>query len=351
MSRTARLLELMIAVRGRSRFTVDEMAAEFGVSRRTMLRDLHAVSEMGVPLSATPGPGGGYSLIAAARMPPLSLTVEEAIGIVISYESFLQYADTPFAAQSLSAITKLRNAMPPDIVRRLDDIHACIAIVGPQRSFAAPSLPQLLAAAIERVHLRIDYSSRSRVSERLIFPLGLYAATGFWYLACFDYPRKALLSLRADRVLSVERVKGMEALTDMSLRSYLDSYHQGATDLVPLRATVSRSVAYSYDFQNLFGSVEIGEDGAGRVEEEIPLSEVDFFAARLVAMGPEMRVESPPELIAAMRSIARRVANLYDGPEADHSEPAAQHAPQLRIDEETTRDLEGARFTRSAEVR
>jgi predicted DNA-binding transcriptional regulator YafY len=351
MSRTARLLELMIAVRDRSRFTVDQMAAEFGVSRRTMLRDLHAVSEMGVPLSATPGPHGGYSLIAAARMPPLSLTVDEAIGIVISYESFLKYADTPFAAQSLSAITKLRNAMPPDIVRRLDDIHACIAIVGPQRSFAAPNLPQLLAASIERIHLRIDYSSRSRVSQRLIFPLGLYAATGFWYLACFDYPRNALLPLRADRVLSVERVEGMEAPTDLSLRRYLDSYHQGATDLAPLRATVSRAVAYSYDFQNLFGSLEIGEDGTGHLEEQIPLSEVEFFAARLVAMGPELLVDSPPELISAMRSMARRVANLYDESGADHGGPAGEHSPQLWRDEETAQELAGVRFTRAGEVR
>jgi predicted DNA-binding transcriptional regulator YafY len=301
----------MIAVRSRPRFTVEEMATEFGVSRRTMLRDLQAVSEMGVPLAATPGPHGGYSLIASARMPPLTLSVDEAIGIVISYESFLRYSETPFEEQSLSAITKLRNAMPPDVVRRLDDVHSHVAIVGPHRSFAAPELAALLAASIDGVHLRLKYSSRSRVSERLVFPLGLYAATGFWYLACFDYPRKALLSLRADRVEAAERVEGLERPTHVTLRAYLDSYHQGATDLVSLRATVNRSVAYSFDFQNLFGEVEIGEDGTGHLEEQIPLSEVDFFAARLVAMGPGILVESPPKLIEAMRNIATSVSGLY----------------------------------------
>ena len=50
MSRTARLLELLIRVQTKPRFTAQELAEEFGVSRRTMLRDLRALSEMGVPL-------------------------------------------------------------------------------------------------------------------------------------------------------------------------------------------------------------------------------------------------------------------------------------------------------------
>ena len=57
MSRTARLLELLIRVQTKPRFTAAELAEEFGVSRRTMLRDLAALSAMGVPLRSTPGPG------------------------------------------------------------------------------------------------------------------------------------------------------------------------------------------------------------------------------------------------------------------------------------------------------
>jgi catechol 2,3-dioxygenase-like lactoylglutathione lyase family enzyme/DNA-binding IscR family transcriptional regulator len=90
MSRTERLLELMIRLRAKPWFTVEEMAREFGVSRRTMLRDLHALSAMGVPLASTSGPHGGYTLVQAQRLVSLSFTVDEVIGIVLSYEAFLQ---------------------------------------------------------------------------------------------------------------------------------------------------------------------------------------------------------------------------------------------------------------------
>src|SRR6476469_9593243 len=123
MARTARLLELLIALQRKQRFTVQEMADAFGVSRRTMLRDLHDLSAMGVPLAATPGPGGGYTLIRSQRQLPLALTVNEAISIIVSYEAFLRYAASPVAPESLSVVTKLRAALPPDSVQEIDRIR------------------------------------------------------------------------------------------------------------------------------------------------------------------------------------------------------------------------------------
>jgi biotin operon repressor len=181
MSRMERLMEVLIKLQTKPRFTVQEMADELGVSRRTMLRDLQALSEMGVPLAAAPGRYGGYRLITQRRLLPLSLTVDEAIGMVLSYEAFLQYAQSPFAAQSLSAITKLRNAMPPDVVRALDRIHQHVVVLGSEQRYSAPHLAEILRAAVDGVHLRIVYDSTSGESERLIFPYGLFASGTYPY--------------------------------------------------------------------------------------------------------------------------------------------------------------------------
>jgi len=127
VSRTARLLELLVRVQTKPRFTAQELADEFGVSRRTMLRDLHALSGMGVPLRSTPGPGGGYSLPRGGRRLSPSLTVDEAIALIVFYEGFLRYPDCPFSAQSLSAVTKLRAALPSEVVAELDRLRRHIA--------------------------------------------------------------------------------------------------------------------------------------------------------------------------------------------------------------------------------
>jgi predicted DNA-binding transcriptional regulator YafY len=96
LSRTARLLELMVGVQARPRFTAAELAEECGVSRRTILGDLQVLSEVGVLLRSTPGPGGGYSLPRSGRRLSPSLTLNEALGLIVSYEALPRYPIHPF---------------------------------------------------------------------------------------------------------------------------------------------------------------------------------------------------------------------------------------------------------------
>lgn len=312
MSRTARLLELMISLQKKSRFTVQELADEFGVSRRTMLRDLHALSEMGVPLASSPGLHGGYSLIMARRLFPLSLTVDEAIGMVLSYEGLLQYAQSPFAAQSLSAITKLRGAIPPDVVRRLDSIQQHVVVVEPARTYQAPLLPDLLQAAVDGTHLRIAYDSRRGSSERVIYPYGLFAEHGFWYCLCHDKRRNGLLVLRADRILSLEPSEGMEPPPEVSVRDWLRDRYTDAPAGLHLRARLTRVGARSFTAATLFGEIPLNEEGEGVVDAHIPATEIEYFAAQLLSLAPEVVVLSPPELIEAMCRKAQQVLALHE---------------------------------------
>lgn len=310
MSRTTRLLEVLIKLQTRTRFTVQEMATELEVSRRTMLRDLQALSEMGVPLVSTPGPGGGYALVPRRRLLPLSLTIEEALGMLLSYEAFLQYAQSPFSAQSLSAITKLRGALPPDVVHEMDRIRRHVAVLETERVYEAPLLPDILRAALEGGHLRIVYDSRSGESERVIYPYGLFASHGFWYCACYDYKRCMNLSLRADRLVSITRVDGLERPPHVPLSDWLRVVESDDGTGLRLRASVTERGMKSFDLQSLFEHIEADGRG-GVVDTAIPRSELDWYATRLLSIGTDVVVKSPPQLIEAMRRKAQEIASLY----------------------------------------
>ena len=312
MSRTARLLELLIKVQAKPRFTVGEIAEEFAVSRRTMLRDLQALSAMGVPLTATPGPGGGYMLLQRRRLLPLALTLEEALGIVLSYESFLHYLQTPFANQSLPTTTKLRSALPPDVVRELDRLKRHVAVIERQQPYEAPLLGELLRAALDEAHVQITYEALSGVSERVIFPFGVYASSGFWYCACYDYKRQKYLSLRADRVFSLLRVAGLERLPHRDIANWISLVEGDARDGLHLRASVSERGMKNFDLQVLFGKIEPDGRGGGVIEATIPEAEIEWYAAQLLPVGREIVITSPPQLIAALRRKARDVLALYE---------------------------------------
>jgi predicted DNA-binding transcriptional regulator YafY len=317
VSRTARLLELLVRVQTKPRFTAAELAEELGVSRRTMLRDLRVLSEMGIPLRSTPGPGGGYSLPRGGRRLSPSLTVDEALALIVSYEALMRYPVSPFSSQSLSAVTKLRAALPPDVVGELDGLRRHVAVVEPVREYEAPLLGELLAAALDEEHLKVTYDSiRSGVSERVVYPFGLYASQGFWYCACFDHKRRANVSLRADRFLSAERVKGFERPPHVPLDGWTGTVHSGGGERLRLRIRVSERGTKSFELVSLLGQIQVYGQSDGQssriVEADIPRSEVDFYASRLLSVGTDVRVESPPELVEALRNKALEVMRLYD---------------------------------------
>jgi predicted DNA-binding transcriptional regulator YafY len=311
LSRTARLLELLIRVQTKPRFTAAQLAEEFGVSRRTMLRDLSALSAMGVPLRSTPGPGGGYSLPRGGRRLSPSLTVDEALALIASYEALLRYPVHPFSTKGLSAVTKLRAALPKDVVAQLDRLRRHVFVGGPVREYEAPLLGELLSAALDRVHLKVTYDSiESGVTERVIFPYGLYASQGYWYCACFDRRRETNVPMRADRFLAAERVEGFESPPELSIQGWMGAA-RGADERVQVRARVTEPGRKSFELASLFGSIEAQEGGGGSLEAEIPRSEIAYYASRLLSVGTEIFVDSPPELVEAIQNKAREVIRLY----------------------------------------
>jgi predicted DNA-binding transcriptional regulator YafY len=314
VGRAARLLEMLIKLRGAPRLTARELAEQFGVSRRTMQRDLQTLADLGVRLVAVPGPGGGYTLAREQRLAPLTLTVDEALGLLLSYDAFTRQAQTPFAGEGegLSAATKLRAALSPEAMHQLERLSRHVAIIARPVGDPAPLLDDLLRAALDGSYLRITYDSKSGRSERIIFPFGIYAMGGCWYCACRDEKREANLSLRADRVVALTRVEGEHERPDhIPMAQWLDVVERDDGHGLPLRARVTARGLLSYDLRALFGAIRPDDQGGGMIEGTIPRSEVEWFASKLLPVGPEVIVESPPELIAAIRAQADALAVLY----------------------------------------
>lgn len=81
MHKAQRLVQLIMLVNERRTFTVQELADECGVSRRTMIRDLAELSELGIPLYSEVGPHGGYRVLREKVLPPISFSEHEAMAL------------------------------------------------------------------------------------------------------------------------------------------------------------------------------------------------------------------------------------------------------------------------------
>ncbi len=143
----------------------------------------------------------------------------------------------------------------------------------------------------------------------------MYASQGFWYCACHDYKREMNVSLRADRFLSADRDEGPNAPPrppHIPLRNWTHEVRGNPGERLALRVSVGERGAKSFELVSLLGRIEVGPAERAVVEAEIPRSEVGFYASRLLSVGADVRVKSPPELTRTMRERALEIARLYD---------------------------------------
>jgi predicted DNA-binding transcriptional regulator YafY len=165
VQRTERLFALAEVLRGRrTGVTAEALAERFGVTVRTIYRDLDALRAASMPVSAERGPGGGFALDRSYSLPPVNFTAREAALLVALGRFAIDMRLLPFSGTLESALDKVRAALSTsaqrELLARLDEL-----------SFhGVPALPSKkeVRAAIERAWfeqqpLRITYVSGSYV--------------------------------------------------------------------------------------------------------------------------------------------------------------------------------------------
>ncbi|MGG4450541.1 helix-turn-helix transcriptional regulator [Brevibacillus porteri] len=306
MNRTGRLLELLALFHTGKTFTVSDLANTLSVSKRTMLRDLHLLSEAGAPLQASPGPGGGYRLIRSHQLAPLALTTEEAVALILSYEALLSYTDKPFAKETLSVIAKLLSSLPTDALIKVEQLRKKLRVTNPSRSVEAPFLRHLLDAALSQQAVKITYDSLNRRSTRIIQPDYLYAFDGYWYCKCFCFLRGCTVKLRVDRIQAMTIVDTPTFVPDPHVSQYEE------LEQLPLRIRLTRKGCKLAESHHQFGNqITLLADGSGFITDTVAPSEIDWVARFVLGLGREATVDEPAELIDWLHKELHALCHFY----------------------------------------
>jgi predicted DNA-binding transcriptional regulator YafY len=120
MQRTERLFALTEYLRGRrTGVTAEALAERFGVTLRTIYRDLDTLRSAALPLSAERGRGGGYALDRSYSLPPVNFTAREAALLVALGRYAIEMRLLPFAETLESGLDKVRAALSTSAQREL----------------------------------------------------------------------------------------------------------------------------------------------------------------------------------------------------------------------------------------
>ena len=226
MSRSARLLDLLQALRGRRRpVTAAQLAGDLEVSERTVYRDVATLMAQGAPIQGEAGIG--YMLRPGLFLPPLMLSEDETEAVLLGLRYVDQRGDEVLRKASSSALAKISSVLSPQAEATL---NAPLAIPGPTpEAFPDNTVPigQFRAAIRAQRRLDIGYQDgEGRSSQRVIWPIQLGFMDRARVVAGWCELRQDFRTFRTDRILTaaeLDRYPGRRSELLRRLRAHLDA--------------------------------------------------------------------------------------------------------------------------------
>lgn len=189
--RASRLLQILLLLQNRGRLTSADLATELEVTRRTILRDVDALTEAGLPMIVYAGHRGGIELgfNYRTRLTGLSADEAEAIGIVLASSS-RALAQLGLADAAKRARRKLLESFPDQVRQRASQAAQRFrweADEVPEND--DPRIPALAMAIRQQRVVRIQ---AHRPAERVVHPTALIHARDGWQLQDDQAPKSPI---------------------------------------------------------------------------------------------------------------------------------------------------------------
>jgi len=302
-----RIIAILIQLQSKKVVRAQELADRFGVSLRTIYRDIRSLESSGVPISSEIGVG--YSLVNGYRLPPVMFSREEAVSFVTAEKLMEHFTDTNLRKHFQSALFKIKAVLRDSQRDWIENVESKLTISTSGELFNQ-KIPDALEILIESIadkkQVTLVYQSvDSEIpTQRNIEPVGVFHEHNFWYVLGYCHLRKEYRQFRTDRMVSIRR--GLELFTKTHREL---AFYRQKTDHINkclVRLLVSREAAkYLHFNRKFYGFVKEIKHG----EHVEMVFECDFehngMARWLMMFADRLDVLEPLELEEQLKSLLK----------------------------------------------
>ncbi|WPP48562.1 helix-turn-helix transcriptional regulator [Catalinimonas niigatensis] len=306
MNRIDRLTAILIQLQSQRITKAQEVADRFGISLRTVYRDIRALEEAGVPIGSEAGIG--YFLANGYRLPPVMFTPEEARALLTAHHFINTFTDAGVQQAFESALFKIKSVLPSKEQDMLEDLQDKVKVVAPSTRSDHPDdihLSKIQQAMMQRQVIAMEYFSpgSGEFTNRSIEPIGVVYYGDAWHVIAYCQLRQDYRDFRLDRMSKVNMLSQHYHLRDkLSLEQYLQQQSQ-TTDARLMKVRFDPSFArYTTQTRYSQGFVqeEKLEDG---VEMWFMVGEEGYFARWLLMYTYGVKIIEPESLKNTMRKL------------------------------------------------
>ncbi|MCW7942967.1 DeoR family transcriptional regulator [Streptomyces hygroscopicus] len=315
---SARLLRLLSLLQAHREWSGADLAERLGVSPRTVRRDVDRLRELGYPVNASPGTGGGYQLGAGAELPPLLLDDDEAVAVAVGLRTAAGQGIEGIGETSVRALTKLEQVLPTRLRRRVSALNAFTVPMmrGPLPSAVDPALlTEIAHLCRDAERLRFEYRDYGGApTRRTVEPYRLVCTERRWYLVAWDVDRGDWRTFRVDRITpkpphgprftpQTPPAEDLAAYVSKGVSTRAYAAHAVVRLLVPLADAAERISPSA-------GTLEAETHASCLLRTGAP--NLDVMVIHVMMTGFEFEVLEPAELTDVIRTARDRLSRAVE---------------------------------------
>lgn len=223
IKRISRLTAILTQLQTKRVITSTAMAEKFGVSVRTIYRDIRILEQAGVPISISNGKG--YSLMEGYRIPPVMFTENEANALITIEQVILNNSDSSLVGAYKDAISKIKAVLLYATKDKVELLANRIAVSPAIPNITTSDSLTLIQNALTTFKvLNITYRSehKNEETDRNIEPFALYyTLKESWALIAYCQLRRDYRMFRLDRIIKVKLLELSFKPHELTLAAYL----------------------------------------------------------------------------------------------------------------------------------
>ena len=311
---STRLLTILELLQSHGELSGQALAPRLEVETRTIRRYIMMLQDMGMPIEATRGPGGGYRLRSGFKLPPLMFSEEEATALVLGLlgTAWLEVELSAVAVEG--ALAKVSRVLPARARQRIQAMSTHLQL-GTAGHIARPPAALLLNLA-EAIHhaQRIDLIYRSydgSLTQRKVEPYGVTGWRGHWYLVGYCHLRQDYRTFRLDRMQQANVLaETFEKDPAFDHRAYLQEHY--ANPMPSWQIIVEFQTPLHLLQEKIPPAYGTLTATPGGVCFETSYEDLADFARYLVGLNVPFVIQQPAELREALRQLAEQMRQIAE---------------------------------------
>ncbi|MBB1079242.1 WYL domain-containing protein [Limosilactobacillus sp. STM2_1] len=290
MKKSERLVQEISYLDNHHHFNLKDLIHEFGISKRTALRDLQALEETGLAIYSEPGKYGGYNLINKEPLIPINFTSGEISAIFFAISALRLLNDNPFQQSYPRIADRLLESLSNRQRDRVRQIQQVVEYYRVPSVHHNNRLHQLLRAILNTKLVKIKSHQDKRALSVAQLRRLLYR-NGNWFIEGIDIHSHCFFRYRCDLLAYYEELSEEAPYTLDEIDSLI---RQGQRVKKRVKFTCELTTAgCEYFLKNHYPDMKLN---GNRLQGFYSANEYQYLLTYLLSYGKEIKVISPSQL-------------------------------------------------------